>query len=537
MKKLNIFVCLLMIVMVGFCFAGCMEDGSNGKSAYEIAVDNGFVGTEQEWLESLKGEDGKDATAPTVEIDDGGYWVINGKVTNVLAVGVNGANGKDGVNGKDGKDGKDGTNGVNGHDGLTPTITISDDNYWIINGVKTSIKAKGEDGKDGNDGKDGVNGKSAYELAVKNGFVGSEQDWLNSLKGESGSQGSSDSISYSKAINTGLLSSIAIKSQFTKLVDGVSTSYTMAGAGVIIKDDKSTGTAYILTNYHVVYNKSDIDGYADKITCFLYGQYNYINYGIQATLVGGSLQYDIAVIKIQSDNYKESMAKPATFRNSEEINIGDNVVLIGNPMGNGFSTTAGVVSVPSENVPIEHPNGVVYKNRLIRIDAAVNGGNSGGGMFDLDGNLIGIVNAKIIKEDIEGIGSAIPSNVAYNLAQNIIANCNGTTQKQAKLVKLGVTTAITSSSMMKDENGNIKIIEKVCVNTVDSTSIFYNKLADGDVINSIIVGGNTYTITRSYQVEELLFNLKVGNSITFNVTRRGVQNSFTATFKTATNLI
>ena len=194
MKKLNIFVCLLMILMVGFCFAGCMEDGSNGKSAYEIAVDNGFVGTEQEWLESLKGEDGKDATAPTVEIDDGGYWVINGKATNVLAVGVNGENGKDGVNGKDGKDGKDGTNGVNGHDGLTPTIIISDDNYWIINGVKTNVKAKGEDGKDGNDGKDGVNGKSAYELAVKNGFVGSEQDWLNSLKGESGSPGSSDSI-------------------------------------------------------------------------------------------------------------------------------------------------------------------------------------------------------------------------------------------------------------------------------------------------------------------------------------------------------
>ena len=240
MKKLNIFVCLLMILMVGFCFAGCMEDGSNGKSAYEIAVDNGFVGTEQEWLESLKGEDGKDATAPTVEIDDGGYWVINGKATNVLAVGVNGENGKDGVNGKDGKDGKDGTNGVNGHDGLTPTITISDDNYWIINGVKTSIKAKGEDGKDGLNGKDGK----------------------------------TEIVNFNKAINKALLSSIAIKSQFTKRVDGVSTSYTMAGAGVIIKDDKSTGTAYILTNYHVLYDKNDIDGNSDKITCYLYGQYN-----------------------------------------------------------------------------------------------------------------------------------------------------------------------------------------------------------------------------------------------------------------------
>ncbi len=537
MKKLNIFVCLLMIVMVGFCFAGCMEDGSNGKSAYEIAVDNGFVGTEQEWLESLKGEDGKDATAPTVEIDDGGYWVINGKATNVLAVGVNGENGKDGVDGKDGNDGKD---------GATPTISISDDNYWVINGVKTNVKAKGEDGKDGQDGvdgndgqngADGANGKSAYELAVKNGFVGSEQDWLNSLKGESGSSGSSDSISYSKAINTGLLSSIAIKSQFTKLVDGVSTSYTMAGAGVIIQDDKTTGTAYILTNYHVLYDKEDIDGNSDKITCYLYGQYNISNYGMQATLVGGSMQYDIAVIKIQSNVYKESIAKPATFRNSEEINIGDNIILIGNPMGYGFATTAGVVSVPSENASVTQPNGLEYNNRLIRVDAAVNGGNSGGGMFDLDGNLVGIVKAKIVKEGIESVGFVIPSNVAYNLAQNIIANCDGATQKQAKIVKLGVTPGISSSSMMKDENENIKIIEKVYVKTVDSTSIFYNKLAYGDVINSITVGSNTYTITRSYQVEELLFNLKVGNSITFNVTRGGVQTSVTATFTTTTDLV
>lgn len=503
MKKLNIFVCLLMILMVGFCFAGCMEDGSNGKSAYEIAVDNGFVGTEQEWLESLKGEDGKDATAPTVEIDDGGYWVINGKATNVLAVGVNGENGKDGVNGKDGKDGKDGTNGVNGHDGLTPTITISDDNYWIINGVKTSIKAKGEDGKDGLNGKDGK----------------------------------TEIVNFNKAINKALLSSIAIKSQFTKRVDGVSTSYTMAGAGVIIKDDKSTGTAYILTNYHVLYDKNDIDGNSDKITCYLYGQYNISDYGMQATLVGGSMKYDIAVIKIQSNVYKESIAKPATFRNSEEINIGDNIILIGNPMGYGFATTAGVVSVPSENASVTQPNGLEYNNRLIRVDAAVNGGNSGGGMFDLDGNLVGIVKAKIVKEGIEGVGFVIPSNVAYNLAENIIANCDETTQKQAKLVKLGVTPGIRSSSMMKDENGNIKIIEKVYVNTVDSTSIFYNKLANGDVINSITVGGNTYTITRSYQVEELLFNLKVGNSITFNVTRGGVQTSVTATFTATTDLV
>lgn len=547
MKKFNVVICFLMLIMVGFCFAGCMDDGANGKSAYEIAVENGFVGTEAEWLESLKGQDGKDAESPTIEIDDGGYWVINGKPTDVLAVAKDG---KDGVDGKDGQDGKD------GEDGVTPTITISSDGYWVINNVKTNVKAKGEDGadgkdgingtdgvdgKDGTNGTDGADGKSAYDIAVENGFVGTEAEWLESLKGQDGKDGTTSSstslVDYKVAINKGLLSAVAIKSQFTKLVDSVSTQYTMAGSGVIIQDDKSTGTAYILTNYHVLYDKNDTDGNADKITCYLYGQYNISNYGMVATLVGGSMKYDIAVIKIQSNIYKNSIAEPVTVKNSEEVNIGDNIVLIGNPMGYGFSATTGTVSVPSEVASVEQPNGLSYDNRLIRVDAPVNGGNSGGGMFDIDGNLIGIVKAKIVKEGIENIGFIIPSNVAYALGMNIIQNCDGSTNKNAKVVNLGVAVTISSSSMIKDENGNVKIVEGVRVSSVDSTSIFYNKLLASDTVKEIIVNGTTYAITRTYQVEELLFNLNVGDSITFVVTRSGVNYTYTATFTSADSLV
>lgn len=547
MKKFNVVICFLMLIMVGFCFAGCMDDGANGKSAYEIAVENGFVGTEAEWLESLKGQDGKDAESPTIEIDDGGYWVINGKPTDVLAVAKDG---KDGVDGKDGQDGKD------GEDGVTPTITISSDGYWVINNVKTNVKAKGEDGadgkdgingtdgvdgKDGTNGTDGADGKSAYDIAVENGFVGTEAEWLESLKGQDGKDGTTSSstslVDYKVAINKGLLSAVAIKSQFTKLVDSVSTQYTMAGSGVIIQDDKSTGTAYILTNYHVLHDKNDTDGNADKITCYLYGQYNISNYGMVATLIGGSMKYDIAVIKIQSDTYKNSIAEPVTVKNSEEVNIGDNIVLIGNPMGYGFSATTGTVSVPSEVASVEQPNGLSYDNRLIRVDAPVNGGNSGGGMFDIDGNLIGIVKAKIVKEGIENIGFIIPSNVAYALGMNIIQNCDGSTNKNAKVVNLGIAVTISSSSMIKDENGNVKIVEGVRVSSVDSTSIFYNKLTTSDTVKEIIVNGTTYAITRTYQVEELLFNLNVGDSITFVVTRSGVNYTYTATFTSADSLV
>ena len=104
------------------------EKGKDGKSAYEIAVEHGFVGTEAEWLKSLKGVDGKD-----------------------------------GVNGKDGCDGRNGVDGLPGKDG--------------------------KDGADGLPGRDGIDGKSAYIIAVEHGFSGTETEWLQSLKGADGKDG------------------------------------------------------------------------------------------------------------------------------------------------------------------------------------------------------------------------------------------------------------------------------------------------------------------------------------------------------------
>ena len=116
------------------------EKGKDGKSAYEIAIEHGFVGTETEWLESLKGVDGKD--------------VVNGK---------DGCDGRNGVDGLPGKDGKDGADGVPGHNGA--------------------------DGKNGVDGINGSDGKSAYIIAVEHGFTGTETEWLQSLKGADGKDG------------------------------------------------------------------------------------------------------------------------------------------------------------------------------------------------------------------------------------------------------------------------------------------------------------------------------------------------------------
>ena len=91
---------------------------------------------------NLQGAPGKDGLTPTIEISEDGYWIINGIKTEHKAIGVDG---KDGVDGEDGKNGTNGNDGTNGKDGTTPTITISEDGYWVINGEKTDVKASPEE--------------------------------------------------------------------------------------------------------------------------------------------------------------------------------------------------------------------------------------------------------------------------------------------------------------------------------------------------------------------------------------------------------
>ena len=104
------------------------SDGKNGL--------NGKDG--KDGKDGVNGQDGKDALTPTIEINKDGYWVINGEVTNIKA---KGNDGKPGADGKDGKDGQNGVNGINGVDGTTPTIEINEEGYWVINGVVTEYKA------------------------------------------------------------------------------------------------------------------------------------------------------------------------------------------------------------------------------------------------------------------------------------------------------------------------------------------------------------------------------------------------------------
>ncbi len=192
-----------------------------------------------------------------------------------------------------------------------------------------------------------------------------------------------------------------------------------AGSGVIISTD-----GYIITNNHV------IDG-ANSIYVRTTNGTEY-----KATTVGTDEESDIGVIKIDAKELPY-----ATLGNSDDIKLGEEVIAIGNPLGSlGGTVTNGIISALNREITIDG-----NKMQLLQTNAAVNPGNSGGGLFNMRGHLIGIVNAKSSSSSsattIEGLGFAIPINHAQNIAADLI---------EYGYVKGKVSLGITVYSYEKD---------------------------------------------------------------------------------------
>lgn len=174
-------------------------------------------------------------------------------------------------------------------------------------------------------------------------------------------------------------------------------SSTGAGSGVIISED-----GYLLTCNHVVEGAGSV-----RVT---------LNSGevYQATLVGSDESSDLAVLKIDPGEKKLTFVQHGR---SEHLVVGEEVVAIGNPLGTlGGTVTTGIISATERNVQMK--DGTVMT--LIQTDAAINSGNSGGGLFNLDGDLVGIVNAKYSASGVEGLAFAIPIDSAYVVEKDLI---------------------------------------------------------------------------------------------------------------------
>lgn len=426
---------------------------------------------------------------------------------------------------------------------------------------------------------------TAYEIAVQNGFQGTEAEWLLSLHGADGKDGADldaeelyqtalangyegGFLDFCETLNTTVpqnndtrtiadnvrsIVSVYCGYSVTSMGNGwlgnstTKTYGSQAGSGVIVELNKEAGNALIITNYHVIYNlKSDEKGVLSNIWVYPYGAYNRFSAekgdqsgdGIKATYVGGAMDYDIAILKVEGSEYiKNSQVTEAKFGDSNTVQLGEEAFVIGNPAGAGIAVTNGIVSVDSEYISMAaldnrdtnrdgYVDGVVF--RVMRTSAAINSGNSGGGMFNAKGELIGIVNAKSGGTTTDNMGYALPITTVKEVYGNILAN-----GKEVFRAMLGVTVSVTFSKAVVDENGQLSIEEEFCVSKAASKgAASYGKMNAGDIFISVSInGGEKLVFTREYQLEQVLLSVRKGDTLVFEMRNAsGEQTSVSITY-------
>ena len=277
-----------------------------------------------------------------------------------------------------------------------------------------------------------------------------------------------------------------------------------AGSGVIISSD-----GYILTCAHVV------DG-ASTITVTI-GDKDYT-----ATLVGEDTTSDIAVIKIDADGLT-----PATVGNSDSLKVGQSVMAVGNPLGElGGTVTGGMISALNRSVTIQGSSSVNTMS-LIQMDASVSPGNSGGGLFNMNGELVGIVNAKSSSSDAEGLGFAIPINDAIKVAQELLENGYVTGRPYLGITYLAVEDAQTAAQLGVNAYG-VYVVEVVKGGPAEKAG-----MQAGDRIVSV----DGTEIASKDDLGTLMQKHAAGDTLSITIAREGQMQTVNVTLgeKTASN--
>ncbi|HPD02087.1 MAG TPA: trypsin-like serine protease, partial [Clostridia bacterium] len=175
--------------------------------------------------------------------------------------------------------------------------------------------------------------------------------------------------------------------------------------------------------------------------------------------------------------------------------------------------------------------------RVMRIDAAVNRGNSGGGLFNGQGELIGIVNAKIISDDVENIGYAIPSDIVLSAVDNIMRNCDGEENTTIKRCMVGVSLTVQDSkAVYSDSSKTTKIVETVKIQSISAGSAAEGKLEAGDIILSFSFKGKTYGVARLFTLVDFSLRFAQNDVVSFSVERGGELMDVEVTLSSVTEI-
>ena len=297
---------------------------------------------------------------------------------------------------------------------------------------------------------------------------------------------------YAKNVN----STVGITTSITTNYFGYQTTTPAAGSGFILTED-----GYIITNYHVIEDASEI-----KVTTYGGDEYD-------AKLIGYDESNDIAVIKVDANNLA-----PVTLGDSDALNVGDDVIAIGNPLGElTFSLTSGAVSALDRNVTLSNAS-----MNLIQTDCAINSGNSGGALFNTYGEVIGITNAKYSSNgfntsSIDNIGFAIPINSVKKIITEIIEDGSITKPYIGVYIydlgsdykKFGLTGAVVQKVEENSpaEEAGLKPNDLI-------TKVNGEDIADSEELRNILAKGNegdTYTLTvnRSGEIIEIEVTISI----------------------------
>lgn len=274
-----------------------------------------------------------------------------------------------------------------------------------------------------------------------------------------------------------------------------------SGTGFVYKTEKGKG--YILTNYHVVNGNTSL-----KVTFS-------DNNSVDAKYLGGDEYLDIAVISVD----EKKVRQVAVLGSSSESVLGDTVFTVGSPVGDEYrgTVTRGILSGKDRLVTVSVNGGVNdYVMKLIQTDAAMNPGNSGGPLCNVNGEVIGMNSLKLVKNEVEGMGFAIP-------AEDILTHID--TFEKGKVIKrpyLGVAIInLNNNDAVKyyglTEKIDTKLENGVVVESVEENSSAFGKLESGD----IIVRVNNVEVEDMAYFRYELFKYEVGDKITLTVERDG----------------
>ncbi|MCL2846861.1 MAG: S1C family serine protease [Firmicutes bacterium] len=419
-------------------------------------------------------------------------------------------------------------------------------------------------------GAQGERGESAFEIAVRNGFMGTEQEWLASLQGNGGQDGQGtdefmqmirelyeasdwpgDFLSFlayhfqgptgpqgggqdlTEHAQRAIRSSVGIIASFS--VAGGNSA--QSGSGVIYQLNHAAGDAYIITNYHVI-GQFVGNNYvrSTNIGVFLFGM-QHTEMRIPATLLGGSALHDIAILRVRnSATLRNAPVLAATLAPNVVPVLGSSVMAVGNPLNFGISVTDGVVSTQSELIEmpgIDDPR-VRRSYRVFRTTAAINPGNSGGGVFTSTGDLLGIVQARMFSDGdlpIDNIGYVIPLDITLRITHQILdrvnnrGEFNGTPLSMRRPI-LGIQQESTNPRFGIDTDGNLYIRETIRIRAFESPNFNINQvLMIGDTFTSVtyVVRGQSVTreVYRLHHLPDALIDVYQPTTVTFGIIRNG----------------